>query len=118
VASPSIPATATTTVHLDRAAGKRVWLTYSGVQGVAWSGDGREIWFTGGNESEANGARYQLWAVAPGGKPRLVYGPPLDIWLHDISPAGAVIFAGANSRGEIGGLLKGDTRERDLSTWR
>jgi dipeptidyl aminopeptidase/acylaminoacyl peptidase len=90
---------------------------FQGVQGVAWSGDGREIWFTGGNESEANGARYQLWAVAPGGKPRLVYGPPLDIWLHDISPAGAVIFAGANSRGEIGGLLKGDTRERDLSTW-
>jgi dipeptidyl aminopeptidase/acylaminoacyl peptidase len=28
-----------------------------------------------------------------------------------------VILAGVNPRGEIGGLLKGDARERDLSTW-
>jgi eukaryotic-like serine/threonine-protein kinase len=90
---------------------------FQGLQGVAWSGDGKEIWFAGGNESATNGSRYQLWAVRPGGKPRLVYGPPLDIWLHDISATGAVIFAGENSRGEIGGLLKGDARERDLSTW-
>ena len=90
---------------------------FQGLQGLAWSSDGRELWFSGGNESETNGSRYQLWAVAPGGKPRLVFGPPLDVWLHDISPAGAVVFAGENSRGEIGGLLKGDARERDLSTW-
>jgi len=95
----------------------RLTSEWQGAQGLAWSGDGKEIWFTGGNESGTNGSRYQLWAVAPGGKPRLVYGPPVDIWLHDISSTGAVIFAGENSRGEIGGLLKGDKRERDLSTW-
>ncbi len=95
----------------------RLTSEWQGAQGLAWSGDGKEIWFTGGNESGTNGSRYQLWAVAPGGKPRLVYGPPVDIWLHDISSTGAVIFAGENSRGEIGGLLKGDERERDLSTW-
>ena len=95
----------------------RITPEFQGVQGVAWSSNGREIWFTGGNESTANGARYQLWAVSPGAAPRLVYGPPMDIWLHDISSAGAVVFGGENSRGEIGGLLKGDARERDLSTW-
>ena len=90
---------------------------WQGAQGLAWSKDGKEIWFTGGNESGANGARYQLWAVLPGGKPRLVYGPPMDIRLIDISSSGAVLLSGENSRGEIGGLLKGDAKERDLSTW-
>jgi hypothetical protein len=41
----------------------------------------------------------------------------MDIWLNDISSTGAVILSGEDSRGEIGGLLKGDTKERDLSTW-
>ncbi len=95
----------------------RVTGEWQGAQGLAWSRNGKEIWFTGGNESATNGSRYQLWAVAPGRKPRLVYGPPMHLWLHDISPAGAVIFSGENLRGEIGGLLKGDARERDLSTW-
>ncbi|HKA37026.1 MAG TPA: WD40 repeat domain-containing serine/threonine protein kinase [Thermoanaerobaculia bacterium] len=95
----------------------RLTAEFQGLQGLAWSGDGKEIWFSGGNEAATNGSRYQLWAVRPGGKPRLVYGPPMDVWLHDISTSGAVVFAGANSRGEIGGLLKGDSRERDLSTW-
>jgi eukaryotic-like serine/threonine-protein kinase len=95
----------------------RVTREYQGAQGLSWSRDGKELWFTGGNESATNGSRYQLWAVAPGGKERLVYGPPMDIWLHDISATGAVIFAGENLRGEIGGLLKGDEKERDLSVW-
>lgn len=95
----------------------RVTGEWQGAQGLAWSRDGKEIWFTGGNESATNGSRYQLWAVSPGGKPRLVYGPPMDIWLDDISSTGAVLLSGENARGEIGGLLKGDTKERDLSTW-
>jgi Tol biopolymer transport system component len=95
----------------------RLTSEWQGAQGLAWSKDGKEIWFTGGNESATNGSRYQLWAVVPGGKPRLVYGPPMDIWLNDISSSGAVLLSGENSRGEIGGLLKGDARERDLSTW-
>jgi len=95
----------------------RQTVEFQGLQGLAWSSDGREIWFSGGNDAETNGSRAQLWAVSPGGKPRLVFGPPLDVWVQDISATGSVIFAGENSRGEIGGLLKGDARERDLSTW-
>ena len=95
----------------------RLTSEWQGAQGLAWSKDGKEIWFTGGNESGTNGARYQLWAVVPGGKPRLVYGPPMDLRLNDISSTGAVLFSAENSRGEIGGLLKGDAKERDLSTW-
>ena len=90
---------------------------WNSAQGLAWTPDGKEIWFSAGGETGENGSRYQLWAVVPGGTSRLVYGPPADLWLHDISSTGAVLFAREDSRGELGGLLKGDTKERNLSTW-
>jgi hypothetical protein len=99
---------------------QRVTREWQGAQGLVWSPDGREIWFTAGTEgwaAAANGARYQLFAVRPGRKPRLVYGPPATLRLFDISPAGAVLFSAEDYRAEIGGLLKGDAKERDLSTW-
>src|SRR5262249_44337691 len=41
----------------------RLTAEFQGLQGLAWSGDGKEIWFSGGNEAATNGSRYQLWAV-------------------------------------------------------
>jgi hypothetical protein len=96
---------------------RRVTEQWQGAQGLAWTPDGKEVWFAAGGEAVENGSRYQLRAVAPGGKTRLVYGPPMDLWLHDISSTGAVLLSREDSRGEIGGLLKGDVKERDLSTW-
>ena len=109
-------------VSVAPAGGKpeRVTVEWQGAQGLAWSPDGNEIWFTSGTEgaeASANGARYQLFAVRPGRKPRLVYGPPTTLRLLDISPGGAVLFTAEDYRAEIGGLLKGDAKERDLSTW-
>ena len=95
---------------------RRVTEQWQGAQGLAWTPDGKEVWIGAGGDVEY-GSRYQLWAVRPGGKSRLVYGPPTDLRLYDISPTGAVLFTREDSRGEIGGLLKGDTKERDLSTW-
>jgi hypothetical protein len=99
---------------------ERVTGEFQGAQGLAWTPDGKEIWFTAGTEGVAaapNGARYQLFAVRPGGKPRLVYGPPTNLRLFDISAGGAILFSVEDYRAEIGGLLKGDAKERDLSTW-
>jgi serine/threonine protein kinase/dipeptidyl aminopeptidase/acylaminoacyl peptidase len=96
---------------------RRVTGEWQGSQGLAWSRDGKEVWFGAGGVVSENGSRYQLWAVTPGEKSRLVYGPPMDLWLHDISSTGAVLFSRVDSRGDIGGFLKGDTKERDLSTW-
>jgi eukaryotic-like serine/threonine-protein kinase len=109
-------------VNVSARAGRpeRVTGQWQGGNGLAWSKDGREIWFTSGPqgfESTANGARYQLYAVRPGGRVRLVYGPPMALQIHDISPSGALLLAGESSRSELGGLLKGDTKERDLSNW-
>ena len=89
-----------------------------GAQGLAWSADGKEVWFTANpSAQQSNESRYQIFAVRPGGEQRLVYGPPMNLKLHDISPTGAVLVAGEDRRGEIGGLLAGDEKERDLSTW-
>ncbi len=97
---------------------RRLTPELSGAQGLAWSADGGEIWFTANPPGAASKeSRYQLWAVRPGGKRRLVYGPPMNLKLHDISAAGAVLIAGEDRRGEVGGLLQGDEKERDLSTW-
>ena len=96
---------------------RRTTERWQGAQGLAWTSDGKEVWFGAGAEGVENGSRYQLWAVEPGGKARLVYGLPADLWLHDISSTGAVLFTREDSRGDIGGLLKGDATERDLSTW-
>jgi Tol biopolymer transport system component len=100
---------------------ERLTGVWAGAQGLAWSRDGTEIWFTASSEEKegvANGGRHQLWAIRPGGKHRLVYGPPMDLSLRDISPAGAVLLSGEDRRGEVGGLLRGETKERDLSTWK
>jgi serine/threonine protein kinase/Tol biopolymer transport system component len=99
---------------------ERVGSEWQGAQGLAWTSSGGEIWVTAGTEgfgANANGARYQLYALRPGKKTRLVYGPPMNLRLQDISSSGAVLLSGEDNRAEVGGLLKGDTKERTLSTW-
>ncbi len=97
---------------------ERVTGVWAGVQGLAWARDGKEIWFTGSSEESAegvsNGGRHQLWAVRPGGKHRLVYGPPMDLNLRDIAASGAVLVSGEDRRGEVGGLVRGETQRAGL----
>ena len=93
---------------------------WNGTQGLAWSPDGKEIWITAtstGTSIEGKALQYTLWAVRPGKKPRSLYSPPIDLLLEDVSANGAVLLNANVSRSEIGGLLAGDTRDRDLSTW-
>ena len=99
---------------------RRQTAEWQGLRGLAWSRDGREIWFTAGPEgaeAPANGSRYELFALRPGGRARLVYGPPMDLRIHDISSNGAVLLTGEDDRVEVGGFLQGDAKERDLSIW-
>jgi eukaryotic-like serine/threonine-protein kinase len=93
---------------------------WNGAQGLAWGPGGEEIWFTATSTGTASGGRglqYTLWAVRPGKKPRSLYAPPIDLVVEDVSGNGAVLLNAIVSRSEIGGLLAGDTRDRDLSTW-
>jgi hypothetical protein len=109
-------------VALADANGKVTRLTdaWNGAQGLAWGPGAKEIWFTAtstGTASGGKGLQYSLWAVRAGGKPRSLYAPPIDLVLEDVSANGSVLLNAIVSRSEIGGLLAGDTRDRDLSTW-
>jgi dipeptidyl aminopeptidase/acylaminoacyl peptidase len=108
-------------VAVSDAAGKasRISEAWEGVQGLAWTPRGDEVWVTANDPgtAEAMGNRSSLFAIRPGRRPRPVYEPPQDLWLHDIASNGAVLFDSHISRSEIGGLLAGDTKDRDLTTW-
>ena len=81
--------------------------------GLAWSPDGREIWFSAA-DSAGDGAR-ALHAVDGSGRERLLLRGPGDLDLEDVRPDGRVIVRQRQFRLEVRGRLRGDARERDLS---
>ncbi|HEU5236093.1 MAG TPA: protein kinase [Pyrinomonadaceae bacterium] len=84
---------------------------WSGVDGLAWTPDGREIWFTATKAGEAA----SLYAVTLSGKERVVMRAPVELKLQDISRDGTVLITGNHLTTPIAGLPPGETRERDLS---
>ncbi len=97
---------------VDRA-GKKRTLTdeFSSAQGLAWTKDGREIWFTG---ADRGGAR-ALHVVTPAGKLRTVARAPGSLHLGDVGADGSVLFWQENSRTGITGRARGESANRDLS---
>jgi hypothetical protein len=96
---------------LDRA-GKKTTLSkpFGSIQGLAWSPDGKEIWFTAaevGNRS--------LYAVSRSGKTRAVAAVTGSLILQDISRDGRVLLIDENRRLGLSALPPGQTKERDLS---
>jgi len=89
---------------LDRSTG---WNT---LEGLCWSGDGREVWFTAiqkaGNRS--------LWALARSGRVRPLLAAPGSYTIHDANGTGALLARDSQRVGAVG-QLAGDSAERDLS---
>ena len=94
-------------------AGKKTTLStgWDSIQGVAWSPDGNEIWFsatrTGGDRS--------LYAVNLSGTVRLLARVPGELTLLDVRRDGHVLLTRGNDRAGMIGLAPGETKERDLS---
>ena len=91
--------------------------TWRSARGLAWSADGREIWFTAG-DTRANRI---LYAVKPdqafepdGGAPRLVLDLPGSMTLFDIAPDGRTLLTLDDDRRVLVGAVTGEA-ERDLS---
>ncbi len=96
---------------VDRA-GKKTTLTkpFGSAQGLAWSPDGREIWFT----AAEIGTR-SLYAVSLSGKLRVVTGSTGSLTLQDIARDGRVLLIDEFRRLGLSALAPGQTKERDLS---
>ena len=83
-------------------------------RGLAWSTDGREIWFTAGN-SRANRALYAVTLRSePDELPRVVLDPPGSMTLFDVGADGRVLMTLDDERRYLVGAQSGQT-ERDLS---
>jgi eukaryotic-like serine/threonine-protein kinase len=100
------------TVMMVDLAGNRKKLSHEwySAQGLAWSPDGREVWFT----ARAMGADRYLSAVSLSGDERLVTRIPGTLILFDIWRDGRVLLARASRRREEMGSA-GGAKERDLS---
>jgi Tol biopolymer transport system component len=80
-------------------------------QGLSWSPQGDEVWFTASKAGEA----HALYAVSLDGRERVVSRAPTALMLHDTSRDGNVLLTAYHSSTPIIGLAPGATAERDLS---
>jgi Tol biopolymer transport system component len=97
---------------VDRAGRKtKVTQEFATEGGLAWSADGREVWFTA---AEVGGNR-ALWAVTPAGSQRLLVRVTGNLTLQDVGPDGKVLIAHDTLRSGILAMAPGADKERDLS---
>jgi eukaryotic-like serine/threonine-protein kinase len=83
----------------------------SSVEGLAWSPDGKELWFAA---TETGGWADTIYAIRPGGKPRVVLTSP-SIRLYDISKDGLVLLSHESWRRQLIGLFPGDKSDHPYS---
>ncbi|HEY3123837.1 MAG TPA: protein kinase [Thermoanaerobaculia bacterium] len=97
---------------VDRA-GKKTTLTpvYASSQGLAWTPDGREIWYT----AAEGGFNRAIRAVGLSGQGRLVGRIPGVSTIKDISKDGRVLMANETYRLKIAARRPGDQKETELS---
>jgi eukaryotic-like serine/threonine-protein kinase len=111
VERPNLTYTAGDVVMIDLSGRKRVLSRgWSGVSGLTWSRDGREVWFTG-----VRGMPAALHAVTLSGKERLLMRQVGDLAVEDIASDGRVLLTHLQHRTELRGRMAGDAAERDLS---
>jgi Tol biopolymer transport system component/predicted Ser/Thr protein kinase len=94
-------------------AGKKTKLTdgWDSIQGLAWSPDGSEIWFT----ATHTGGDRSMYATDLAGKVRLLARVPGELTILDVGKDGNVLLTRGNDRAGIIGLAPGEAKERDLS---
>jgi eukaryotic-like serine/threonine-protein kinase len=107
-------------VHLVDREGKDQLLTHGSLtaEGLAWSPDGKEIWYTATVEDDdptlVSSGR-ALNAVTPSGRKRIITRVPASLQLEDVSPDGKVLLSRQTWRRELGGMIAGMTKEQDFS---
>ncbi len=90
---------------------KSVAPEFQTAQGLSWSADGAEIWFT----ATDLGLKRAIYAVTLRGRERLIARVPGTLSLQDIWQDGRVLIGKDAWRRELIGLVSGESKERDLS---
>jgi Tol biopolymer transport system component len=93
--------------------GRRTVLSdgWASAEGLAWSPDGREVWFT----ATRSGAELSLYGVSLSGKLRLLAAAPGRLVLQDVATDGRVLLLRNTIRMRMSVLAPGESAERDLS---
>jgi DNA-binding winged helix-turn-helix (wHTH) protein/Tol biopolymer transport system component len=86
---------------------------WESVEGLAWSANGTEIWFSA---AEAGTERH-IYAVDLSGHQRLIFRAPGGVTLQDIASDGRVLITRDEQRVAMMALAPGATKEREVS-WR
>ncbi len=84
------------------------WFT---IQGVAWSPNSQEVWFT----ASKSGVDRTLYAITLDGKERMVLRLPGAVMIFDIFKDGRVLLMRASWRRELIGMTADDAKQHDLS---
>ena len=90
---------------------RRLTEEFASEHGLAWSPNGREIWFS----ATRTGEPYSLHAVTLDGNERLTFRAPTNLQLQDISSDGSVLLSSYKDLTSVTALLQGQPAERDLS---
>ena len=97
---------------VDRTGNRKALVTgFAAVWGLAWSPDGREVWFTGA----PTGIARALYAVDLSGHRRVLARVAGSIRLDDVAASGRVLLTHEHIKQRLVALGAGDARERDLS---
>jgi eukaryotic-like serine/threonine-protein kinase len=91
---------------------QRISKSWWSIEGLAWSPNGKEIWFAGG-KSDAGWAD-AIRAITLSGRDRVVLTMPW-VRLLDVSRDSRVLMARQNWRGVLRGLFPGDSEEHPYS---
>jgi eukaryotic-like serine/threonine-protein kinase len=99
-------------VVIDRDGNHKLASTFfTTAEGLAWSRDGKEVWFTAARK----GAERAIYAMDLSGKERLILRIPGTLTLQDITRDGRVLLTVDTSQFGMLGARSGETNERDLS---
>ncbi len=90
---------------------KKISADWYSIQGLAWSADGREVWFT----ATETGLDRDLSAVNLAGQKRLVARMPGTLMLFDIFHDGRILMGRASWRRELMGTSPDGGKDHDLS---
>jgi hypothetical protein len=82
------------------------------VHGIAWTGDGSEIWFGGTKGSEVSGDG--IYAVTPAGRMRTVMAGPGRYKVLDIAPDGRVLVGDERELRTVEALMAGSPAPADI----